>query len=189
MIRIFIVLSLTTFLSHAGVYGDLEFGDSRETVTRKMSASQLVEQTIDSTFFGRTGLNGVFKCKAKLAGLSYHLYFGWNEDGGLNEVTLRSSELSMEEYGRGLRRAWGEAEALFSQVYQKPSQKADYPDQKAFTKHNILISHVWHRGENQSILMGPGIDKGKCFLAIRYVNQRIVLPSLPKKPSNPKKNR
>lgn len=181
----FIVIALffvSTFSSSAGVYGTLEFGDSRETVTRKLQASKLVAATIDNTFFGRTGLNGVFKCKAKLAGLSYHLYFGWSEDGGLKEITLRSSELNMGEYGKGLRRAWGEAETLFSKVYQDPTQKTAFPSQKAFKKHNILISHVWHRGEKQSILMGPGIDKGKCFLAIRYVDQHIVLPPLPDVP-------
>ena len=179
MIRFFCLLLLSTLTTHAGVYGNLEFGDTRETVTKKMSSSQLVEQTIDSTFFGRTGLNGVFKCKAKLAGLTYHLYFGWSEDGGLKEITLRSSELNMGEYGKGLRRAWGEAETLFSKVYQDPTQKTAFPSQKAFKKHNILISHVWHRAGKQSILMGPGVDKGKCFLAIRYVNQHIVLPPLP----------
>ena len=171
-----ILLSVAT--SFAGVYGNLEFGDSRDTVTKKMSSSQLVEQTIDSTFFGRTGLNGVFKCKAKLAGLTYHLYFGWNENGGLNEITLRSSVLNMDQYGHGLRKAWSEAETLFSKVYKAPSQKTAYPPQAAFKKHNILISHVWHRPGKQSIFMGLGADKGKCFLTIRYVNQHIVLPPL-----------
>lgn len=173
----FFLLSVVT--SFAGVYGDLEFGDSRETVTRKMTASQLVDQTVDSTFFGRTGLNGVFKCKAKLAGLTYHLYFGWDENGGLNEITLRSNGLNMAEYGSRLRKAWGEAETLFTKVYQSPAQKTAYPLKAAFKEHNILISHVWHRGQKQSILMGPGQDKGKCFLSIRFVNKRIELPRLP----------
>ncbi|MGB0775692.1 MAG: hypothetical protein ACPGUY_07585, partial [Akkermansiaceae bacterium] len=58
----------------AGVYGSLEFGDSRETVTRKLQKSPLVKQTLDSTFIARTGLNGVFTCKNKLAGQTYTLY-------------------------------------------------------------------------------------------------------------------
>ena len=175
------LIFLSSLSSFAGVYGDLEFGDSRKTVTKKMSSSQLVEQTVNSTFLGRTGLNGIFKCKAKLAGLTYHLYFGWNESGGLNEITLRSGNLNMSEYGNSLRTAWNEAATLFSKVYNHPAQKTGYPTQRSFQDdfkgHQILISHVWHKGEKQSILMGPGIDQGKCFLTIRFVNKRVVLPS------------
>ena len=174
-----IVFQLSLSTGFAGVYGDFEFGDSRETVTQKMTKSPLVVQTVDSTFFGRTGLNGIFKCKTKLAGLTYHLFFGWDKDGGLNEVTLRSNQLAMVEYSHGLRKAWVEAESLFSKVYHAPAQSTAYPHQGAFKEHNILVSHVWHRGQNQSILLGPGIDKGKCFLAIRFVNQRIELPKIP----------
>ncbi|MBT8043762.1 MAG: hypothetical protein KJO79_02325 [Verrucomicrobiae bacterium] len=173
-------LLLTIVSSHAGVYGDLEYGDDRATVTRKMSASPLVEQTINETLLGRTGLNGIFKCKAELAGLTYHLYFGWDENGGLNEISLRSNHLALAEYGNGLRRAWTEAEGLFSKVYDDPAQKTDYPKQQVFKQHNVLISHVWHRGNQQSILLGPGIKNGKCFLVIRFVNQRVELPPLPK---------
>ena len=64
--------------SQAGVYGELEFGDSRETVTKKLSQSPLVEQTIDNTYTARTGLNGIFKCKGKISGLVCHLYFNWD---------------------------------------------------------------------------------------------------------------
>ena len=158
------------------MYGSLEFGDSRETVTRKLKSSSLVEATVADTFLGRTGLNGIFKCKAKLAGLTYHLYFGWDEKGGLNEITLRSNGLPEADYGKGLRRAWVEAETLLSQVYKAPIQKSGYPNKSAFKEHPILVSHVWHRGGNNSILMGPGMEKQNCYLAIRFVKKRIQLP-------------
>ncbi|MBK1832335.1 hypothetical protein JIN77_16470 [Verrucomicrobiaceae bacterium R5-34] len=174
MFKILIItfLGFIPFLQ-AGVYGSLEFGDSRETVTKKLQSSELVEQKLDSTFFGRTGLNGVFKCKAQLAGLSYHLYFGWDDNGGLNEVTLRSAEVPMSEYGSSIKNAWSEADTLFTRVYNAPAQNAGYPSQSDFKNSDILISHIWHKGSGESILMGPGISKGKCFLAIRFVNRRI----------------
>ncbi|BDS08855.1 hypothetical protein NT6N_38950 [Oceaniferula spumae] len=174
MIRLFLILILATAsICSAGVYDTLQFGDSRETVTKKLQASKMVKATMDSTFFGRTGLNGVFKCNAKLAGLTYHLYFGWDDNGGLNEITLRSGEVPMAEYNTSIKNAWAEANALFTQVYNTPAQNAGYPNKSDFKQHDILISHIWHKGENQSILMGPGINKGKCYLAIRFVNQRI----------------
>lgn len=180
MHRILISLSLllSTFAS-AGVYGDLEFGDDRETVTRKLRNSALVAQTIDNTFIGRTGLNGIFKCKAKLAGLTCHLFFNWDENGGLNEITLRSDGLSLDQYDGELARASNEAESLFSKAYAAPIQKTPFPPKEAFQQHKLLVTHVWRQVENTSILMGPGIDKGKCFLFIRFTNERIDLKASP----------
>lgn len=166
-------------LTQAGVYGELEYGDTRETVTAKLRKSPLVTLTVNETFLGRTGLNGIFKCKAKLAGLSCHLFFNWDQRGGLEEITLRTDSLEMDQYGESLRRAWNDTEHLFSQVYGPPSQKAPYPSVQSFKQHTMLVSHVWQQGENQSILMGTGIDKNKCFLFVRFANQDIALNSGP----------
>ena len=104
---------LLVSVSQAGVYGELEFGDSRETVTKKLRQSPLVEQTIDNTYIARTGLNGIFKCKGQIAGLTCRLYFNWDEQGGLNEITLRSEGLDVDLYKTRLQRAWSDAESLF----------------------------------------------------------------------------
>lgn len=172
-VRVLVLFLAAVPLAGAGVYDTLLFGDSRETVVKKLQASNMVEQTLDSTYLARTGLNGVFKCKAKLAGLTYHLYFGWNEHGGLNEITLRSGGLPLASYSTALRKAWDEANALFTRVYGEPTQDGDYPDKADFGQSPILVSHVWHKGEKQSILIGPGIKGGKCFLVIRFVNRRV----------------
>lgn len=173
----FLIFLLLFFgpLTQAGVYGDLEFGDDRETVARKLSKSALVSQTVDNTFIGRTGLNGIFKCKAKLSGLTCHLYFNWNERGGLNEITLRTDSLSIDDYDKKLLRAWNETGQLFTQVYGAPAQKSSYPHVNSFKQHKMLVSHVWGGGGGPSILMGPGINKGKCFLFIRFVEQQVSL--------------
>lgn len=170
---LFALFFLITPLSYAGVYDTLEFGDTRGEVTKKLQASSMVEQQLDSAFFGRTGLNGVFKCKAKLAGLTYRLYFDWTEAGGLREVTLRSDSISKHNFNSGLKESWTQANKLFTQVYGNPVQGAKYPQQSDFKGHDILMTHIWHKGSSQSMLIGPGLDKGKCFLAIRFVNKRI----------------
>lgn len=167
--------SLFSSLIHAGIYGDLEFGDNRETVTNKLKQSPLVEQTIDDTFIARTGLNGIFRCKAKISGLTCNLYFNWDDQGGLNEITLRSESLKPEEYQTTLRRAWLEAESLFSKAYQLPTQKASYPSETAFDEHQMMISHVWKNPGGKTILMGTGMEKKGCFLFIRYASQDIEL--------------
>ena len=170
---IFTLLILTALPSLAGVYGTLEFGDDRSTVTRKLQASNLVDQTISSTFISRTGLNGVFKCKAKLAGLTYRLYFDWNKNGRLKEITLRSDSLKKNQYSSVLYKAWQEADYLFTKAYNKPAQNAGFPDKDVLTDDSMMMSHIWHKGNKESILMGTGSENGQYFLAIRFVNQYI----------------
>ena len=159
----------------AGVYGELEYGDNRETVTQKLRKSPLVSLGVDEAFLGRTGLNGIFKCKSRLAGLDYHLYFNWNANGGLNEITLRSNELDMARYRDELRQAWQEAELLFERVYGAATQKAPYPDLTALVENSMLITHVWQQQPNECILLGTGRHKGKCFMFIRFANERVAL--------------
>lgn len=172
----------------AGVYGDLEFGDDRATVTRKLQQSKLVKQTVETTHLARTGLNGVFACTHQLAGLDYALYFDWDDNGQLCEITLRSDKIELKQYSSTLVKAWTEAAKLFSQVYGKPVQNGDFPKQADTAKHGILMSHIWHRNNDQSILMGPGIKDKQCFLAIRFLNQRIepvIIPAPQTKTDNP----
>jgi len=143
MIRLTLAILLTfASVCQAGVYDTLEFGDNRATVTKKLKASSMVEQQMEGAFFGRTGLNGVFKCKAKLAGLTYHLYFNWSESGGLEEITLRSQELPMDNYSTALQEAWSEANKLFTKVYNYPVQDANYPKKSDFKGHDMLITRI-----------------------------------------------
>jgi hypothetical protein len=39
----------------------------------------------------------------------------------------------------------------------------------------MMISHVWGNKGKETILMGTGIDKNKCFLFIRYVRAQVEL--------------
>lgn len=165
----------------AGVYGDLEFGDSRETVTAKLMESQLVDQTINTSLLARTGLNGIFKCKSKLAGLEYSLFFNWDESGGLAEVTLRSEKIEISEFDKKLFKAWEQANLLFTQVYGKPVQNGNYPRPSDFKGSPIMMSHIWQSKKKESILIGPGIENEQCFLAIRFVNRRIEPVRIPPK--------
>ena len=165
--------------AHADVYGDLAYGDSRESVTSKLMQSPLVEQIIDDVFMARTGLNGIYKCKAKISGLACHLYFNWDEQGGLNEITLRSEGLALQTYPKELKQAWLDAERLFSEVYADPVQKAPYPALDAFQNHKMMISHVWDNPGKGSILMGTGVDADRCFLFIRFAKNAIELSPAP----------
>ena len=162
---------------NAGVYGDLQFGDSRETITRKLSESPLVEQTIDNTYIARTGLNGIYKCKARISGLVCQLYFNWDQHDRLIEITLRSETLNADRYKTDLKQAWSDAGALFAKVYHKPKQEAPYPDPSSFGQHKMMISHVWESDDGVTIYMGSGMDKNTCFLFVRFVPTKTDLKS------------
>lgn len=168
-----IFLTLLPLPMMAGVYGDLEFGDNRDTVTRKLQASKFVKQTMNTALIARTGLNGIFQTKAKLAGMTYHLYFGWDDDGGLKEITLRSDTIEKKQYSSTLYKAWQKAAQLFSNIYNTPVQNAEFPDKLDVMNNTMMMSHIWHIDSKQSILMGTGIENEECFLAIRFLNQRI----------------
>ena len=159
--------------SFAGVYANLEFGDSRDVVQHKLKSSDMVEQTMPDTYIARTGLNGIFKCKTQLAGLTYHLYFNWNDDGNLHEITLRSNKLEREDYKTSLYQAWKDAGKLLTQVYQAPAQNADYPNKNDLGDGSIMMSHIWHKGNNESILMGTGREQTSYFLTIRFINRHV----------------
>lgn len=167
------LLLLTALPSIAGVYADLEFGDSRADVQRKLQSCDMVEQTMEDTFISRVGLNGLFKCKAKLAGLTYHLYFKWNDRGQLSEITLRSNKLARADYKTSLYRAWKEAGALLTQVYETPVQNAGYPEKNILAESGIMMSHLWHKGKKESIMMGTGLEQAEYFLAIRFVDRHV----------------
>ena len=172
-LTLLVALSLITSYVHAGVYGPLEFGDNRDTVIRKLNSSNLVTKKVADTFLGRTGLNGIYECTNKLAGMTYFLYFGWDDRGGLTEITLRSEEISGSQYNTKMKDAWNKANDLFTNVYEHPVQAGDYPEKSKFKSYPILMTHMWHKGSKQTIMIGPGLQDNKTFLNIRFVNQKI----------------
>ena len=173
----YLVWLLLSSSIHAGVYGELEFGDDREAVTQKLGKSQLVEQTVDNTYTARTGLNGIYKCKTDISGLACRLYFNWDEKGELNEITLRSDSLDADLYKTELKGAWTDAGALFSRVYNKPKQQASYPPLSSFKEHKMMVTHVWGNNNGTSTLMGTGMDENQCFLFIRFLpTQTDLIP-------------
>ena len=76
----------------AALFDTLKFGDKRETVTAKLKASKMVEANLDSTFFGRTGINGIYRTVQPIGGLDCYLFFDWDEADLLKEITLRTED-------------------------------------------------------------------------------------------------
>ncbi|WP_234041956.1 hypothetical protein [Persicirhabdus sediminis] len=160
----------------AGVFGPLEYGDSRKIVDEKLETSPLVVSTIEKTMFGRTGLNGVYKCTSKLAGLDYSLYFDWDEEGLLKEVVLRSEGIPSSEYTGQLKQSLADAVNFIGSMHGPPTYQAEYPPQKIVTEGMNQFSSLWTLENRQSLLCGVGMFEGKYCVSIRFTSDFIAPP-------------
>ena len=165
-------LILTVVSLHAGVYEDLEYGDTKQQVTDKLKNCERVEGTIEETMFGRTGLNGTFKIKKDLYGQQFSLYFNWNDDAKLKEITLRSDAISPDEYETTLTDSFARAVELITEIYGEPAMSNVIPPSSKIKEGSIISSHLWHVGDG-SLLMGVGKEQEVFHLSIRFIEKRI----------------
>lgn len=73
-------------------------------------------------------LNGIFKTKQTIGGLHCYLYFDWDNNAKLKEVTLRTKGKSLDAYGGTLRNNWSELIKLLTILHGDALQGAPYPN-------------------------------------------------------------
>lgn len=159
---------LTSETYTKGVFDKLNFGDTREEVSEKLSKSEFLTTDVERTFQGRTGLNGIYTTNKKLGGLKFSLYFSWEREK-LEEITLRSENRTAEEYNTDLEMAWGEVQELMTQLYGNATTKVAYPKlaELEAREEGILGTHLWEPNPKQKVLLGPAIERGKYFIIVR----------------------
>jgi hypothetical protein len=170
--KIIVSLFLTVLSLSAGVYEDLEYGDTRQQVTDKLMACERVKSSIPKTMFARVGLNGTFKIKKDLNGLDFALFFDWDENQRLKEVTLRSIAIDPGQFNSTLAKSFRSALQLISEVYGPPVMGNPMPKSSQVADGAILNSHLWHVGSG-TLLMGVAKDQGKLHLSISFLEKRI----------------
>lgn len=162
-------------------FDQLEFGDSRKTVERKLKASRLVTAAVSETFLGRTGLNGVFKTTATIGGLHCYLFFDWTKGGALKEVTLQTQPVGKAQYITSLRANWTELIDLLSKLHGHPLQAAGFPELTELQDGAILGSHLWYTEEGHSVILGTGQEGTGYNVVVRITSDRIRPVPLPTK--------
>ncbi|MGE9268823.1 MAG: SHD1 domain-containing protein [Verrucomicrobiales bacterium] len=160
-------------VSQGSAFDSLNFGDSRETVEKKLAASKVVKSGVDSGLFGRTGLNGVYQTTQKIGGLPCYLYFGWDGTQCLKEVTLRSETVDESSYDSSVKATWSEMIDLLKTLYGKPMSAATYPSAHQLEEGAFLGSHLWRTPEGNSVLMGTGNERGKYGVVVRFTTEKI----------------
>lgn len=160
-------------------FGPLQFGDSRKEVEQKLLDSPLVKTKANDGLFGRTGLNGIFETTEKIGNLSCYLYFGWTDNGGLNEVTLRTKALPQSVYATELYQTWEDLLTLLGKLYGKPTSQAPYPQTSELQDGLLLSSHLWRTSDGHSVLLGTGQEQKDYNVNVRFTTKRvqpIVIP-------------
>jgi hypothetical protein len=154
-------------------FDTLEFGDSRKEVVEKLSNSPSVVSSVPAAMIARVGLNGIFKTKQTIGGLHCYLYFDWDHNAKLKEVSLRTKGKSLDAYSGTLRKNWAELIKLLNILHGDPVQGAPYPNSADLQDGLILGSHLWRTEDEHSVLLGTGQDGNLYSVVVRITNERI----------------
>ncbi len=161
------------------VFDTLLFGDDRKTVEEKLKASKIVETTTDETFFGRSGLNGLYSTRQKIGKIKASLYFGWTESDTLQELTLQTDLLPESEYESELEPTWGAFTELLSVLYGKPAQKGPMPRKDSLSPGMFMPSHLWELEGGNSALLGAACEGDRYQLVVRFTRKKIEVVEIP----------
>ncbi|GAA5119792.1 hypothetical protein JIN84_21265 [Luteolibacter yonseiensis] len=159
-------------------FDNLTFKDTRETALKKLKVSKLVEMTADEAFIGRSGLNGVFKTRAKIGALDGFLYFDWTEAGKLKELTLQTDLRPESDYKSVLEPGWKQLGELLTGLYGKPLQKGPLPGVTSLTDGMFSPSHLW-KIEGGSALLGTARDGARYQLVVRFTQKKPQIVEVP----------
>ncbi len=155
------------------VFDTLKFGDNRQTVSAKLSASRIVETGVAGTFQGRTGLNGIYRTKHKIGGLLCFLFFDWNDSGNLIEVTLQTESQMAGDYLQVLKPCWEECIPLITSIHGNPSQKTGMPSADRLEEGQMLASHLWKLDQGGTVMLGTAREGMGYQVVVRFTKERI----------------
>jgi hypothetical protein len=155
------------------VFDELKFGDKRDEVTGKLKASKIVELTVEETFLGRTGLNGVFRTREKIGGLDAMLFFDWDDDGGLKEITLQTTAVSAAKFNEQLKPCWKEFIKLLTSLHGQPVNASDSLMLSAIPDGGMAATHMWKLQQTGVALLGAAREGDQYQIAIRFTQKQI----------------
>lgn len=155
------------------VFDTLCFGDSIETVKTKLKASKAVETTLDDTYLGRTGINGVYRTRQKIGGLHCELFFDWSATDTLTEVALQTQGQPAEAFPSQLKETWAQLAELLTALHDKPLQAGAYPGIKQVKDNMFLPSHLWKLQGGGSALLGVSMQGGHYLVVVRFTKEKV----------------
>ena len=156
----------------ANVFDQLLFGDNRKQVEEKLKAGNFAKLTVDETFLGRSGLNGVFRTTEKIGGLDASLYFDWSNEDGLSEVNLHTDPQPIEKAAQSLVPCWKEFAKLLSKLYGKPSISSPELNISSVPDGAYQPTHLWNLGPQGSVTLGASREGDKLLIVCRFSEKK-----------------
>lgn len=161
------------------VFDTLKFGDDRDAVITKLKASKMVESNLNSTFFGRTGINGIYRTVQPIGGLHCYLFFDWEENGGLKEITLRTEDKTLGEYDTVLKPCWKALTELIAPIYGKPLQTTPMPKAASLADEQMMGSHLWRIDHGGTVMLGVSRLADAYQVSVRFTREVIEVRRTP----------
>ena len=162
------------------IFGDLKFGDSREDVMKKLKESAIIEAgSSESTFFGQTELNGNYRTKNKVGGLFCYLFYDFDQNGHLHELTMRTEPQSESDYETTVNACWEELPKLISMLHGRPMHSGKIPAASTIEDGALLGSHVWRMEGGGNIMLGIANVRGKYEVSVRFTLDKIEMRPTP----------
>jgi hypothetical protein len=155
------------------VFDTLCFGDSIDTVKKKLKESKAVETTLDDTFLGRTGLNGVYRTRQKIGGLHCELFFDWSAMETLSEVVLQTQGQTASAYPTHLKETWAQLVELMTALHGKPVTSGSFPGVNQVKDDMFLPSHLWKLQSGGSALLGVSSQGGAYLVVVRFTKDKV----------------
>jgi hypothetical protein len=161
------------------VFDTLKFGDTRSIVTQKLQDSKIVSSEIKSTFFARTGLNGIFHTKHKIGGLYCYLFFDWDENDQLKEITLQTESKQTSEYNTVLKPCWSELIELIGPIHGKPLQHMEIISAAKLQDGQMMASHLWRMDQGGTVMLGTSRVGDGYQVNVRFTKEKIEPVKVP----------
>lgn len=161
------------------IFDKLKFGDSREEVQKKLKASRFVEMTVDDTFIGRTGLNGVFRTRKKIGGLDASLYFDWTESGLLKEINLQTDPLPESDLETKLVPCWKDFAELLTTLQGQPLVAQKEIRLSSIQDGQLQSTHLWDLEGAGSARLGAARDGTRFQIVVRFTKDKVKPVAVP----------
>lgn len=149
------------------VFDTLHFGDSTDTVLKKLAKSKMLLSKLEENEYGRSDINGAFITKMKLNQLPLSLHFIWKEKK-LTKLLLRSPAVADPS---SLEKSYKDATHLLNSKYGRFIQKGTPTNPSNMETDTYDFTVEWETPQGYAYL-GMGKTSEGCVLIISFDEQR-----------------
>ena len=157
----------------AAIFDQVLFGDNRKQVEEKLKTSKFAKLTVDETFIGRSGLNGIFRTTGKVGELDASLFFDWNDGDSLSELNLHTDPQPINQAKDKLIPCWEKFAHLLSKLYGKPVISSPELNTSSIADGAFQPTHLWHLPAKGSVRLGASRDRDKLLIICRFSEEKI----------------